>query len=329
MICDLFASPSGSDSSGDGTKGEPFASLSKLDAALRPGQTGCLEAGTYGNTGTWHRIDTNGTPSGRITISADPGQSATVVGYVDIEAAYTTLEYLNIDGSNTLYTSHPSGINCPTPVSQSLVIAGPNDILQYDNYYQSIPSLRGNGIGIGFWGDADNTIIRYDKVHDVGQCQAYDQLIYLSHGNNVQIYDNWLWNDPHGRGVQLYPAPTNARVYSNVIDRAGEGFAVGDDAGETVSGNQIYHNIVTDSTGLPSEGIPGEMIHDLYGGAPGTGNSFYDNLSYGNPGGVGRLTAVTAYDNTFAQPLFVDAGADDFQVLPSSPAASWNLWNGD
>ena len=327
--CDLFASPAGSDSSGDGTISSPFASLSKLDSALNPGQTGCLEAGTYGDTSSWHRVDTNGTPSGRITITAYPGASVTVIGYVDIEAAYTTLEYLNIDGSNNLYTSHPSGINCPAPVSQSLVIAGPNDILQYDNYYQSVPSLRSDGIGVGFWGDADNTIIRYDKIHDVGQCQAYDQMIYVSHGNNVQIYDNWMWNDPHGRGVQLYPAPTNARVFDNVIDQAGEGFAIGDEAGDTVSGNQIYRNIVMDSTGLPSEGIPGEMIHDNYGGAPGTGNSFYDNLSYDNPGDVGRVTAVAMYGNTSAKPEFVNPAAHDFQVESSSPVTSWNLWNGE
>ena len=71
-------------------------------------------------------------------------------------------------------------------------MAGTVDVLQYVDYYQSIPSLRGNAIGIGFWGDADNTIIRYSKIHDVGQCKAYDHLIYLSHGNNVQIYGNWM-----------------------------------------------------------------------------------------------------------------------------------------
>jgi hypothetical protein len=327
--CDLLASPSGSDASGDGSPSRPLASLTKLDSALRPGQTGCLEAGTYGDTSTWHQIDTNGTPSARITITAYPGESVTVVGYVDVEAADTTLEYLNIDGSNTLYKAHPSGIDCPAPVSQSLVIAGPDDILQYDNYYQSVPGLRGNGIGIGFWGDADGTIIRYDRIHDVGQCQAYDHLIYLSHGNDVQIYDNWLWNDPHGRGVQLYPAPTNARVYNNVIDRAGEGFVIGNEPGDTVSGNQIYHNVVVGSTGLPTEGIPGQMIHDLYGGAPGTGNSFYDNLSYGNPGDLGRLSAVASYGNIVARPQFVDAFNHDFEVLPSSPTANWDLWNGE
>jgi hypothetical protein len=327
--CDLFASPSGSDSAGDGTLGSPFASLNKLDAVLRPGQTGCLRAGSYGGTSTWHQIDTDGTARGQITITSYPGESVTVRGYVDIEGSYTTLSHLKIDGSNKLYTQHPAGVNCPAPTSQPLVIAGHDDVLEFDDYYQSIARLRGSGIGIGFWGDADNTVIRDSKIHDVGQCQAYDHLIYLSHGNNVQIYDNWLYDDAHGRGVQLYPAPTNARVYGNVIDHAGEGFVIGNESGDTVSGNQIYNNVVTNSTGLPTQGIPGEAIHDLYGGKPGTGNTFHDNVLYGNPGGIGHLTAVDHYDNASVNPRLSDPVEHDYTPLPASPAAAWGMWSGD
>jgi hypothetical protein len=326
--CDLYASPTGSDSSGNGSIGSPYASVGKLDAALHPGQTGCLRAGSYGSTSTWVKVYSDGSSSGQITITSFPGETATVRGYVDIEASYTTLSHLSIDGSNTFYTQVRDGTNCPAPVSQPLVIGGHDDVLEYDNYYQSVASLRGNGIGIGFWGDADNTIIRYSKIHDVGQCEAYDHLIYLSHGNNVQIYDNWLYDDAHGRGVQLYPAPTNARVFDNVIDHAGEGFVVGNEAGDTVSGNQIYNNIITNSTGLPTEGIPGQAIHDLYGGSPGTGNTFHDNIQYGNPGGLGRLTAVSAYNNTSSDPMLVSATRQDFELQPGSPAAGWGLWNG-
>ena len=122
--CDLFASPSGSDSSGDGSLGSPFASLNKLDAVLRPGETGCLRAGSYGSTSTWHQIDTDGTARGQITITSYPGETATVRGYVDIEGSYTTLSHLSIDGSNTFYKQVREGTNCPAPVSQPLVIAG-------------------------------------------------------------------------------------------------------------------------------------------------------------------------------------------------------------
>jgi hypothetical protein len=288
--------------------------VGKLDRALRPGQTGCLRAGSYGGTSTWHRIDTAGTAHAQITLTSFPGETATVRGYVDIEGSYTTLSDLNIDGSNTFYRQVREGTNCPAPVSQPLMVAGRNDVLEYDNYYQSIPRLRGNGIGIGFWGDADNTVIRDSKIHDVGQCEAYDHLVYLSHGNNVRIYDNWLYNDSHGRGVQLYPAPTNARVYGNVIDHAGEGFVIGNEPGYTVSGNQIYDNIITNSTGLPTENIPGQGIHDIYGGQPGAGNTFHNNILFNDPGGLGDLTAVRAYGNATRDPGFVNPARHDYET---------------
>jgi Right handed beta helix region len=309
--CNLYASPAGSDSRGHGGVRRPFRTLTRLDRALRPGQTGCLEAGTYGDIGTWHKIFSSGTPSARVTVTSAPGQAAKVVGFVDIEGSYTTVSHLQIDGSNTLYKG---GNSCRSVVSQALIIAGHDDIFEGNNYYQSVPGLRANGIGVGFWGNADNTVIRFNKIHDVGQCDAFDHLIYLAHGNNVQIYGNWMWNDPHGRGVQLYPGPTNARVFGNVIDHAGEGFVIGDEAGSTVSGNQVFDNIITHSSGLPWERIPGWAIHDMYGGAPGTGNSFHNNIIFQNPAGMGRWTRVRAYGNRTLNPHFVNPAGHDYRV---------------
>jgi Right handed beta helix region len=327
--CDLVASPGGSDSSGDGSLERPFHSLRTLDTSLRPGQTGCLRGGTYGSTDTLHYLIHDGTSSARITIRSYPGETATVIGWVSVDASYTTLSHLRIDGSNDLYRAGHSGDpgagGCRNDVSQGLSFEGHDDIFEYNDYFQSVPQLRGTGIGIGFGGGGDNTIVRFNKIHDVGQCRAYDHLIYLSHGNNVQIYGNWLWNDPHGRGVQLYPSPTNARVFDNVIDHAGEGFVVGNEPGDTVSGNQIYNNIVSNSTGLPWQNIPGEAIHDLYDGRPGSDNSFHDNISYGNPGGIGRLSAVRGYHNTTADPHYVNAAAHDYAVATTSAAARWTM----
>ena len=113
-----------------------------------------------------------------------------------------------------------------------------------------------------------------------------------------------------------------------MIDHAGEGFVIGNEAGDTVSGNEIYNNVVTNSTGLPSQGIPGEAIHDLYSGKPGTGNSFYDNILYGNPGGIGHLTAVDHYDNTQRQSALDDPVQHDYEPKLNSPAARWGLWSG-
>ena len=191
-VCALFASPTGSDASGDGTLAHPFATPGRLDRALSPGQRGCLESGSYGSVRTLQRFSRRGSPDARVIVSAAPGAAVTLRGWIVIGAAYTTLENVVIDGSNTFYGQHPAGVSCPGNTSQPLVLAGTGDVLQYVDYSQSIASLRGNAIGVGFWGDADDTVIRYSKIHDVGQCLAYDHLIYLSHGNNVQIYGNWL-----------------------------------------------------------------------------------------------------------------------------------------
>ena len=88
--CDLFASPTGSDSSGNGTLGSPFASSASSTRRFTPGRP-VLRAGSYGSTSTWVKIFTNGSPTGQITITAYPGEAATVGGYVDMEGSYTTL----------------------------------------------------------------------------------------------------------------------------------------------------------------------------------------------------------------------------------------------
>jgi len=326
--CNLFASPSGSDASGDGSIAAPFASLQKLDQALAPGQTGCLRAGTYGSLTAWHQIATNGSSGGRITITSYPGETATVIGYVDVEASYTTLENLRIDGSNTLYLHHPSGVNCANHVSQPLMIAGYDDILQYVDYFQSVPALRGNAIGVGFGGNADSPIIRYNRIHDVGGCDFYDHLIYLAGGRGAQIYDNWMWNDAHGWGIKLDPGPSGARIWGNVIDAAGSGFNFGNSSGtKPTADNQVFDNIVMNSVGVSNPDI-GYSHAGVFVSSPGmltssTGNQIFNNDSYNNPGGITNFFAISVAQisvtvNSDVAPQFANAAAHNYSLVPGS-----------
>jgi hypothetical protein len=321
--CDLYASPSGS-GSGDGSLGRPVATVQQLDWALAPGQTGCLLSGTYGSISTDHVLNNSGTPSGQITITAAPGATAKIVGLVEMQASYLTLSGLTIDGSNNLYTSQRSGTNCPYPVSNGLEIDGVGDIFQDNDFYQSVASLRGNGIGIGWNHPADNTIIRDNRIHDLGQCQAFDQMIYLAHGSGVQIYDNWLWNDPHGWGVQVYPAATNAHIYDNVIDSAGSGFVLG--GSSSVSGNTIDHNIIINSTGLPNAGLPqGVGIKAV--GPLGSDNAFTDNDVVGT---IGDAPGITMANNSTTAPNLASPDAHDYRLTTDTPQnlTAWGLWDG-
>jgi hypothetical protein len=290
--CTAFASPSGSDATGDGTLANPYASVGKLDASLSPGQTGCLETGTYGSTSTEFYLTNSGTAGGQITITSYRGEQAKVIGFVDLMASYTTLSGLEIDGSNTFYTFSDNFNPCNRTgaVSQALEINGNDDIFEDNNYYQSVPALRGTGIGVGFNGTPRDPIIRYNRVHDVGSCMAYDHLIYLDSGNGAQIYDNWIYNDPHGFGVQVYPHASGAHIFDNVIDRAGSGITIGGTS--ATSNNIIDHNVITNATGLPDAGLSkGVGISSYWPGTPGTGNVFSDNHVSKSPGGIADVVA--------------------------------------
>jgi hypothetical protein len=334
--CDLFASPAGSDDSGSGTLASPYATLAKLDSALDPGQTGCLRAGTYGRTTTWHQLTNSGTSIGRITITAYPGEAPKVDGWIQLRGSYTTLSDLTIDGSNTYYRQVRRGTTCAAPVSEALSISGSNDTLEFDDYYQSLDGTRGVGIGIGWYGDADNTVIRFNKIHDTGQCDQYDHAIYLASGSGAQIYDNWIWNNHGGQAVSIYPGATNARVYSNVIDRSDSGFVIGDDGSTAVSGDEIYHNVVASSGMLSNPdhdwSMPGVLVNCAFNSSASTANRVLDNDSFNNPGGFSQgcdsVRNVSVVGARSVNPQFVDATAHDYAVLPTSPLAGWGLWNG-
>src|SRR4051812_14480516 len=69
--CDRVASPNGSDAP-PGTAAAPFRTLARLNAALQPGQTGCLRQGTWKET-LYVKVP-------RVTIASWPGERATVEG---------------------------------------------------------------------------------------------------------------------------------------------------------------------------------------------------------------------------------------------------------
>jgi hypothetical protein len=336
--CALYASPSGS-RSGRGDIDDPLGSVRRLDKALAPGQTGCLEAGSYGGIHSVQRLTRSGAAGNPITITSAPGQTAKIIGLVELEGSYVTFSGLNIDGSNDAYDAPRSGTSCPYPVSNGLEIDGQHDIFENNNLYQSVASLRGNGMGIGWNKPANDTIVRYNRIHDVGQCKAFDQMIYLAQGSGVQIYDNWMWNDAHGWGVQVYPEASDARIYNNVIDHAGSGFVVG--GSSQVAKNAIVHNIVLNSTGLAAAGLARGVAISITDPI-GPGNSFIGNDAYDNPGGVSKsvgssLRGAVAFPsseevavgrNIAENPHLNAAAHHDYRASARSRLRGWRLWDG-
>jgi hypothetical protein len=103
--------------------------------------------------------------------------------------------------------------------------------------------------------------------------------VYIAHATATQVYGNWMWNDPHGWGVQIYPAAKSSHVFGNVIDTAGAGFVIGNASGSISDGNIVEQNVVMNSTGLPSNNVPAAVLTSCCG-VVGTGNALRGNISW-------------------------------------------------
>ena len=320
VTCNQFASPSGSDSN-SGSITSPYLTVQKLVNSLSSGQTGCLLGGTYGSPSSTTTFSTPG-----ITITSYPGQSATIDGYPLIRGAGTTLSYLNFDVDNT-----GDGTHCPgeTKGAYSLDIEASNVTLAYDNIYQTdVPtSLRAVGIGVGWSYPVSGVVIRNNRIHDFGHCDGLDHGIYVDQSTGAQIYDNWIYNIPHGAGVQLYPNPSGSQVYDNIIDNTGIGLFLS--GGSNVSNNHITNNVISNSTGLPANHLPPVGISTYWSGSAGTGNTFTGNDVFNDSGGTcDPCNGVTVSGTLSSDPQYVSKSTNNYQVASTSPMASWSLWSG-
>ncbi len=302
---------------------------------MSPGQTLCLNSGTYGSESTLNVYYQGGTAANPITITSAPGATATIDGNQRIEAPYITEEYLNIDNSNNLATTAQKSGCTNIPYSVALEVDGDGDGLQYDNIYESVASLRANLIGVGFQEESNGVDdghpagvrIRYDKLSDAGGCSQQDHVIYDAQGSGARIYDNWMWNDPHGWGVQIYPNASNGQIYSNVVDGAIGGFVDG-----SGGGNSTYSNVVENSVVEPDD-VSGSQYMDVCFGLTAeaaSADTVSGNASYNNSNGTGSSCSGITFSNnvTLTSSPFVDSATHDYNLVGGTPVANYGLWNG-
>jgi chitodextrinase len=277
---------------------------------LSPGDVGCLRGGTYGGASVYSDFTKSGSSSAPITLQSYPGETATLQGYNAIDGSYVTFTKLKIDNTNTFTGSSECGGRY-----ESFTLAGSNIVLDHNEITASDISHSSNGVYV----TGSNEEIRFNKIHGVGACQNFDHGIYVGHGAGTQIRGNWIWNIPHGWGVQVYPSSSGVHAYSNVIDRAQNGFVLC----STGSNNLIEHNVVANSIGGP-----GALTSGCGPQASSTGNVVSNNDQWNNPGGLGSVSGITYSGNISADPGFVDTASNDYKTLSTSPLLSWSIWNG-
>jgi hypothetical protein len=342
--CDKIISPSTADG---------YVASNEKD--MNPGQTLCLTSGDYGslttsspctgsgndelagcNINIWTQSGSSGNP---IIVTSAPGQTATIQGGMEFRASYLTLEYMNIDVSNTISEGNTGADPDPpcTAANKAQAIefadgyTSNDDTLQYNNIYESIAAEREILIFVGPTGGANGLQIKNNKLSDAGSCGQTQHIIYDDQGSNNNIYDNWFWDDPYGYAVQLYPHTGTTKLYSNVFDDTLDGIVDATDVG----GNQTYKNVAINMVSSNSNGYSGGAFLDCYGGSTGTPDTITNNAIWNDPAGFGCSggeTGVTISGSlTLNADPFINSAAHNYSLGTNSSAtqlSGYGLWNG-
>ena len=300
--CDVYASPLGSDS-GSGTSSAPFRTVQELVNALGAGQTGCLASGVYNGS---VRIANGGPPGAPVTLTSDPGQTATIAGRLEIVegANYVTVTGLALDGANQ-------------PLLPSPTIDSNHDTFAYDDVTNDHTGIC-FAIGSATWGWATGTVITHDQVHGCGQDTPSDNLqhgFYIGGATDTTVEWSMIY-DNAARGIQLYPDAQHTTIDHNIISGNGEGILIGGEGGAASSYTNVYDNVISDATAR----------HDVEswwprGNPVGVDNRVHDNCVWGGREGTIDSTSggFTADDNLTVNPRYADQRGGDFEMSPASP----------
>ena len=314
--CDLYASPSGSDSAA-GTLSAPLGTVQRLADSLSRGEVGCLREGVYegsGPAGDPFRELKITRPG--ITLTSAPGEEATISARLWIArgADGVTVSELRLDGANSR--------DLPSPT-----VNADGAVFSHDDVTNGHTSIC-FAVGSPAWGRARNTVIEENRIHACGQLPAFnhDHGIYLSAADDTVIRGNWIY-DNADRGIQLYPDAQRTVITGNVIYGNGEGVIFSGDDTVASSGTQVSGNVIADSrvrrnvesyfpAGAPV-GTDNLVSSNCIHGAPGS--------YYGGPDGSGvdsSQVGFTATGNVNRAPEFADASAGDFRLVPGSACAA-------
>jgi hypothetical protein len=300
--CTRFAAPWGSDR-WRGTRRRPLRTVMRLLRHLRPGQVGCLRAGTFTGDVKFTR---RGLPGKPVTLRSAPGEGARVVGrlWISRHARYAAVRGLWLDGRNR--TNLPS----PTVNADDVVLAG-NDIT---NGRTAICIV----LGSHEWGQADRAVVDHNRIHGCGVLPAtrQDHGLYVAVAQGAIVQDNWIY-DNADYGIHLYPDAQGSLIRDNVIYGNGSGLTFSGDGADASSGNLVEHNVIAGS-------LRGFNVDSWWpaGGPVGQGNVLRGNCLFGGvpDDGAGSVIApqdgFAASGNVVADPR--PANAARGLLLPAS-----------
>jgi len=304
--CALVVAPGGDDGA-RGTVDAPLRTPQAVADRLRPGQTGCLRAGTYPGTGPNRyvlRFGHGGRPGAPLTVRSFPGERATLAGvvYVPRGSDFVTLADL--------------AVNDPTPFALArqltLQVTAADTVLE-DLDVTNEGRKTCVGLGDATFGTAVRTVLRDSTLHDCGDPGngLLDHGAYLSHTRDARIVDNVV-TGTSGYGLHLYPSAQGTLVAGNVIARNGGGVIVAGEGDEASSGTLITGNVVAGST-------RDFEVAAYWGDRVGTGNVVRGNCLFSADGrGIEPAPGLTDEGNATGDPGWARRPVRDYLALTVS-----------
>lgn len=234
----LWVAPTGSDASGDGSAGKPFATIAGARASLRPGDALLLRGGTYRPSSSIVLEGLVGTASAWIRIAAAPGEKVILDGSAAggtsggiltlAGSSYVALEGLEVTKGGALVHVE----DCDHVVVRDMLLHGGSreglllvgsDLVAEDNQIWDVANVNAGGAmaGGGWPGGIDSfhrksgglttgLVVRRNRVRDVwGEC------IIAAFVDGATIADNAV-SDCYSTGI-YGDHVRNVRVERNLV----------------------------------------------------------------------------------------------------------------
>jgi parallel beta-helix repeat protein len=237
---------------------------------------------------------------------------ATVLGILSIADSANDLVFENLvlDGENANATPSPQ-------VNGDRITFRGDDV---SNANSAICFVLGGSFEQ--YGRARDVVIERNRIHHCGRLPVtgHDHGIYVEGADNARITDNYIYANADW-GIQLYPDANGSYIAYNVLDGNGAGLIF---AGER-AGSEYQHDYASDNNTVEQNIISNSTVRynleSWWGGPIGVGNTAHDNCLWnGYLGNIDQTEGgFTAYNNTVADPRYINRQAYDYRLQPGSP----------
>jgi len=179
---------------------------------------------------------------------------------------------------------------------------------------------KGTGIKIGWGQNALNNVVRNNLVYDNNTAQGANgqkkqgRGIGVYSGSGTLVYNNIIWG-AHTTGIDITYGGNNAKIFNNtIVSTTGYGIAIGIGAttSETATNTLVENNVVYQQSSYPA----------IYN-SRGVNTLIRNNLTFGRNPRIETLNPASTLFQTNLEnvdPGFIDLGAKNFALKPSSPA---------